>query len=146
MSQLGPHSPLPIPSDCIEVHVKGRQSRQKWTCLLNLEIGFARIKHTFRENSELNDPKESMTQRGFAKLTLSGINFYYPQESPVYNLYIDHLSPVLDVISTNGFCYGYLRFLCVPQSKNQSYLTITSRRDWRLKSDNFALIEIDITR
>jgi hypothetical protein len=50
----GPQSPLPAPPNKgrIEVHVKGRQLRQQWRYLLNLEIGFAKIKRQHKEDDE----------------------------------------------------------------------------------------------
>ena len=55
----GPQSPLPAPPNKgrIEVHVKGRQSRQQWRYLLNLEIGFAKIKRQHKEENDEEDDK-----------------------------------------------------------------------------------------
>ena len=53
----GPQSPLPAPPNNgrIEVHVKGRQSRQQWRYLLNLEIGFAKIKRQHKEDDQRHE-------------------------------------------------------------------------------------------
>ena len=50
---VGYNRPLPaLPNvqnnDQVEIHVKGRNSRQEWRYLLSLEIGFAKIKYKHR--------------------------------------------------------------------------------------------------
>ena len=56
-----PTSPPVQGGDEVEIHVKGRRSRQQWRYLLNLEIGFAKIKHNYKNNESYHMSQNKMT-------------------------------------------------------------------------------------